>query len=189
MDKINAVYAVENTIGGGMKNCEMTAAEVREKHGEVITYDLGKPQPYEVFSTWPEDIQREYLKKIYWTHGAGYKDIADMLGIPFQRVAALFNDYSLPRRPPHTRKTPEQKAAWKAFLMGKTLVKDTLSEETAQKLKELVKEEPLVLVPLKEENKDTISENKSGSAAQALLFAIEQLVHHSGAHVKIEITI
>ena len=189
MDKINVVYAVENTIGGGMKNREMTAAEVREKHGEIVTYDLGKPQPYEIFSTWPEDVQREYLKKLYWTHGAGYKGISDMLGINFRRVADLFNDFSLPRRPPHTRNTPEQKAAWKAFLMGKTLVKDTLPEETALKLAEMVKEEKPVLVPLKEENKDTISEDKGGSAAQALLYAIEQLVHHSGAHVEIKISI
>lgn len=189
MEKINSVYAVENKIGGGMKNIEMTAAEVREKHGEVITYDLGKPQPYEVFSTWPEDVQREYLKKIYWTHGAGYKDIADMLGITFQRVAALFDDYSLPRRPPHTRNTPEQKAAWKAFLMGKTLVKDTLSEETAKKLKEMV-EQPVIaekLVPAKEDKPEELHANSD--AAQALLYAIDQLVHHKGAHVKIEITL
>ena len=189
MDKINAVYAVENTIGGGMKNIDLTAAEVREKHGEVVTYDLGKPQPYEVFSSWPEDVQREYLKKLYWTHGASYKEIADMLGTNFNRVCDLFNDYSLPRRPPHARRTAEQTTAWKAFLMGKTLVKDTLPEETAQKLKELVKEEKPVLMPLKEENKDMISEDKGGSASQALLYAIEQLVHHSGAHVEIKISI
>lgn len=189
MNKINAVYAVENTIGGGMKNIDLTEAEVREKHGEIVTYDLGKPQPYEIFSTWPDDVQREYLKKLYWTHGASYKDIGNMLGIRFNRVADLFNDFSLPRRPPHTRNTPEQKAAWKAFLMGKTLVKDTLPEETAQKLAEMVKEETPVLIPAPKDEKQKVNANNETDAAQALLYAIQTLVHHGGAHVEIKILI
>lgn len=184
MEKINSVYAVENKIGGGMKNREMTAAEVREKHGTVTTYDLGKPQPYEIFETWPEDVRREYLKKLYWTHGASYGNIADMLGVTFQRVADMFNKFTLPRRPAHAHQSESDKAKWKAFLNGKTLVKDTIPEETAKKLKEMV-EQPVV--PVKEDKPEELHANSD--AAQVLLYAIEQLVHHNGAHVKIEITI
>ena len=187
MEKINSVYVVENKIGGGMKKADLSQAEIKSLHGEVVTYDLGKPTTYEIFENWPEDVRREYLKKLYWSHGGSYKEIAEMLGTTFQHVAHLFNEYSLPRRNAHAHKSPELKKAWKAFLMGKTLVKDTLPVETAQKLVEMVKEEKPVLLPLEEEK--TVTADKEGDATQALLFAITQLVHHNGAHVEIKITL
>lgn len=189
MEKINSVYAVENKIGGGMKNIERSKKEVNALHGEVSVFELNKPQPYEVFSSWPDDIQKEYLKKLYWTHGASYGNIADMLGVTFQRVADMFNKFTLPRRPAHTHQSESDKAKWKAFLNGKTLVKDTIPDETAKKLKEMV-EQPVIaetLVPVKEDKPEELHANSD--AAQVLLYAIEQLVHHKGAHVKIEITI
>lgn len=137
MEKINSVYVVENKIGGGMKNIEKSKNEINTLHGEVSVFELNKPQPYEVFSSWPEDIQKEYLKKLYWTHGASYGNIADMLGVTFQRVADMFNKFTLPRRPAHAHQSESDKAKWKAFLNGKTLVKDMIPEETKQQLEKM----------------------------------------------------
>ena len=136
-EKIGGAYCVSNAMGGGMKNRELSAAEVREKHGEVVTYDLGKPQPYEVFSTGPEDIQRDYLKTCYWTHGAGLTDIQNMLGVTSNKVYALFQEYAIPRRKSGAARSAEDRAKWDAFLRGVRRIKDVIPKETADALDKL----------------------------------------------------
>lgn len=134
--KINGVYCVSNAIGGGMKNAERTKKERDALCGECVSYDLGKPQPWEIVSTWPEDIRREYLKKLYWDYGGSWREISDLLGTTYDRIQDLFNEYSIPRRP-RGPKSAADKANWSAFLSGKRKVKDIIPQETVEQLKDL----------------------------------------------------
>lgn len=150
--KINGVYCVSNAIGGGMKNAERTKKECDALCGECVSYDLGKPQPWEIVSTWPEDIRREYLKKLYWDYGGSWREIADLLGTTYDRIHDLFNEYSIPRRP-RGPKSAADKANWSAFLSGKRKVKDIIPKETVEQLKTLVDE--LAVEDPREETKAT----------------------------------
>ncbi len=221
MEKINSVYAVENKIGGGMKNIERSKKEVNALHGEVSVFELNKPQPYEVFSSWPEDIQKEYLKKLYWTHGGTLKKIGGLFGFSHMWTKEKFDSLGIPTmsHAEANRAVLDRAKKWDAFIRGKTLLKDMVSadtfkalaelkenldeteetqnetpaltpaqtEEIAQKLVTFNNEKP-VLLPAQPETKQ-VKTDTDADARQALLFAIEHLVQHNGAHVKIEITL
>lgn len=221
MEKINSVYAVENKIGGGMKNIERSKKEVNALHGEVSVFELNKPQPYEVFSSWPEDIQKEYLKKLYWTHGGTLKKIGGLFGFSHMWTKDKFDSLGIPTmsHAEANRTMLDRVKKWDAFIRGKTLLKDMVSadtfkalaelkenlaetketqnetpaltpaqtEEIAQKLETFNNEKP-VLLPAQPETKQ-VKTDTDADARQALLFALEHLVQHSGAHVKIEITL
>lgn len=63
MEKINGIYAVDNITKSGLRQ-DYTAKEAKRKNGPCITYDVStfdKPTPYEIFTTWPDDIKRDYL--------------------------------------------------------------------------------------------------------------------------------
>lgn len=141
MKKINSVYAVENKIGGGMKNIEKSKKEVNALHGEVSVYELNKPQPYEVFSSWPEDIQKENLKKLYWTHGASFAKIGLLFGFSDMWARNWFKKWAIPTRGSggsvHDRN--EQAKKWDAFLRGGTCIKDMIPEGTKQQLEEMAR--------------------------------------------------
>lgn len=221
MEKINSVYAVENKIGGGMKNIERSKKEVNALHGEVSVFELNKPQPYEVFSSWPEDIQKEYLKKLYWTHGGTLKKIGGLFGFSHMWTKEKFDSLGIPTmsHAEANRAVLDRAKKWDAFIRGKTLLKDMVSadtfkalvelkenlaetketknetpaltpahtEEVAQKLETFKNEKP-VLLPARPET-EQVKTDTGSDARQALLFALEHLVKHSGAHVKIEITL
>lgn len=139
MEKINSVYAVENKIGGGMKNIEKSKKEVNALHGEVSVYELNKPQPYEVFSSWPEDIQKEYLKKLYWTHGASFDKIGHLFGFSNVGVRKWFVKMGIPTRGTggSIRDKEENAKKWDAFLRGGTCIKDMIPEGTKQQLEKM----------------------------------------------------
>lgn len=221
MEKINSVYAVENKIGGGMKNIERSKKEVNALHGEVFVFELNKPQPYEVFSSWPDDIQKEYLKKLYWTHGGTLKKIGGLFGFSHMWTKDKFDSLGIPTmsHAEANRTVRDRAKKWDAFIRGKTLLKDMVSadtfkalaelkenlaeteetqnetpaltpaqtEETAQKLETFKNEKP-VLLPARPET-EQVKTDTGSDARQALLFALDHLVKHSGAHVKIEITL
>ena len=139
MEKINSVYAVENKIGGGMKNIERSKKEVNALHGEVSVFELNKPHSYEEFETWPDDIKREYLKKLCWTHGATQQKAADMLGVDPVRLQYIVKTLCVPWRHKGDaiRHKRENDAKWDAFIRGKTLLKDMIPADTFKALAEL----------------------------------------------------
>ena len=139
MEKINSVYAVENKIGGGMKNIERSKKEVNALHGEVSVFELNKPQPYEVFNSWPEDIQKEYLKKLYWTHGASFEKIGHLFGFSNVWVRNWFIKMGIPTRGTgvSNRDKDENAKKWDAFLRGGTCIKDMIPEGTKQQLEKM----------------------------------------------------
>ena len=137
--KINGVYCVSDALGGGMKNVSRPRAEAQSMNGEVSVFELNKPQPYEVFSSWPEDVQKEYLKKLYWTHGASFKKIGNLFGFSDVGVRHWFTKMGIPTREPggSFRDKAENAKKWDAFLRGGKLIKDIIPEETKQQLKEM----------------------------------------------------
>jgi len=186
MEKINAVYSVSNKLSGGLRPPERKPSEIRNLHEEVKTYNMTKPVPYEEFSSWPEDIQKEYLNKLYWTYGGTFRSIADMLGCPATKVHNLFDDMSIPRMTKRDTMANimAKKAKWNSFLQGKTLVKDTIPEEAKEKLENLVKELPVEVIKKEEVKEEAITK----TPAQALAEVIA-LLSGTGAEITLKITL
>ena len=137
--KINGVYCVSNVLGGGMKNVSRTRAESQSMNGEVSVFELNKPQPYEVFSSWPDDIQKEYLKKLYWTHGGTLKKIGGLFGFSHMWAKDKFDSLGIPTMSQNeaNRDGRDRAKKWDAFIRGKTLLKDMVSADTFKALAEL----------------------------------------------------
>lgn len=82
-------------------------------NGEIKTYNLNAPMTYAVFKSMPEDLQREYLKKLD-SFNVPSSDIAEMLG------AGLSTLYAVRKRLGVYNSFPSRSAAtksrWAAFL-------------------------------------------------------------------------
>lgn len=143
-EKVNAVYCVANALNGGLRT-ERSKREIKQLTGNVQTYSLNKPMTYEMFETLPEDLQREYLGKLYWDYQGTAQRIADMLGVTYRKANALLFDNRVRKRP---RGEKTNRKVWEAFLRGHALVKDLIPEESVKQLTELAKSLPVE--PLKE---------------------------------------
>lgn len=58
----------------------LTEKELRAMSGECVTYNLNKPMPWETFKHMPEDLQKEYIRRLRARFGCNNSAIADMLG-------------------------------------------------------------------------------------------------------------
>lgn len=58
----------------------MTAKEIRAMSGECVTYNLNKPMNWDTFKRMPEDLQKEYIRRLRARFGVNNRAIADMLG-------------------------------------------------------------------------------------------------------------
>lgn len=58
----------------------MTQKEWKKMNGTVKPYNMNKPVSWREFSSWPDDIQREYLLGLERTFHATSEDIAIMMG-------------------------------------------------------------------------------------------------------------
>lgn len=137
--KINGVYSVSN-VQKGMKNIERTRKEINSMNSQVTTYELNKPQPYEAYETWPDDIKKDYLKRLCWTHCGSQAWIADMLGVPQTKVSKEMRRLGVPTRNrggDTYGDFEKRRAEWESFLRGGTLVKDMIPEETKRRLEEM----------------------------------------------------
>ena len=162
MEKVNGVYVANSAIvGGGMKNVEKSPHEAKKLNSEIRKYDIStfyKPTSYEIFSTWPDDIKRNYLYNCYWKHHGNTTEIADMLGISFRWVSHLMKELDIPLRKKGGRgKTEEERNAWARFLLGGTKLKDILPEEVREKLA-VVSEKPSEPDPIPETQTEPIQE-------------------------------
>lgn len=194
MEKINGVYAVENKLGGknGVRfpTDNLSAKEKRALNGKCVTYDIStfnKPTTWETLRSWPDDIQRDYLKKCYWTHGGTTHDIAEMLGTYQVQLHRTMVELGVPMRKKGGKGCAERHAAWKAFLTGGQTLKDAIPEETKKQMLDMVTERE----PVKEPPKEVIVEKKeppAGNSVLALAALLEQF-KGTGARVTLELVL
>lgn len=146
MNKTGGVYQVDNVLkgAGGVRfpSDSLSAKEKRALNGVCITYDMStfdKPTTWEILQSWPKDIQRDYLKKCYWTHDGTTDRIAEMLGCCKRSVYLAMKDLCVPLRQRGYRADKEK---WQAFLKSAVTatISDTIPEETAKKMMDMVAE-------------------------------------------------
>lgn len=188
MNKCNAVYQVDNKLSGRgagvrMPSDSMSRKERLEMNGDCMTYRTGVPVTYEEFSTWPEDVQKEYLKKIYWTFGGNKRSIGNMLGISDITVVRIMERLGVPRRKAGEHPPKGQFEAW--LLNGrKTALKELIPEKQMAELKAIA--EPPKPEPKPEPPKP--EEPKTGNTILALAALLDNL-KGSGTKIHIELVL
>lgn len=117
--KLIASGARHKKTGDHHKKChmptdDMTPSQIRGMSGPVKVYRLGKPMDWATFKDMPEDLQKQYIKKLYARFGVSNRRLAVMLGVDHKTVdkktAAL--GISTKRK---TGMTAAQKEAWAEF--------------------------------------------------------------------------
>lgn len=195
MNKCGAVYQVDNKLSGPgpgvrMPSDSMSRKERAALNGDCMTYRTGVPVAYEEFSAWPEDVQKEYLKKIYWTFGGTKRSIGNMLGVSDITVVRIMDRLGIPRR-----KAGEhpQKGQFKAWLRGenKTTLKEIVPEGTRAELKAIAEPKPEPKLEPKPEPKPEppkAEEKKTGNTILALAALLDNL-KGSGTKIHIELVL
>lgn len=72
--------------GANSKRCSLpherlTAKQLRERNGEMQTYNLNKPMNWKLYKEMPDDLKKEYLIGLKLKHGARAMDVAEMFGV------------------------------------------------------------------------------------------------------------
>ena len=196
MEKVNGVYVTNAAIvGGGMKNVETSPHEAKKLNSEIVKYDIStfyKPTTYERFSTWPDDIKRNYLYNCYWKHRGSTVEIAEMLGVTYAHICHLLKNHDIPTRRRGYKKSEDDKNAWARFLLGGTKLEDVLPKEVKEKLAGASEEQANKPTTEKPAESLTTPEGTNGENSDSKIEMLTSLLAHlsgSGAEVNIRIVI
>lgn len=189
MNKAGAVYQVDNKLSGRgagvrMPSDSMSRKERAAMNGDCMTYRTGVPVAYEEFSAWPEDVQKEYMKKIYWTHGGTARSIGNMLGVSDFTVCQILKKLGVPARKPGEH---PQRGQFEAWLRGenKTALKELIPEKQMAELKAIAEPEPK---PEPKPEPPKAEEKKTGNTILALAALLDNL-KGSGTKINIELVL
>lgn len=97
----------------------MTKKQWRERCGEIVTYQLGKPMSWDEFRQIPVGLQKEYLLDLIHKYSTTAADLARMFGITSQTVTRFCGnqdigiEFSRGKRMPKDRRIEFEK-----FLSG-----------------------------------------------------------------------
>ena len=192
MNKCGAVYQVDNKLSGRgagvrMPSDSMSRKERDAMNGNCMTYRTGVPVAYEEFSAWPEDVQKEYLKKIYWTFGGTKRSIGNMLGVSDITVVRIMERLGVPRR--NAGEHP-QNGQFKAWLRGenKTTLKEFIPEKQMAELKAIAEPPKPESKPEPKPEPPKAEEQKTGNAILALAALLDNL-KGSGTKIHIELVL
>lgn len=95
----------------------LTRKEIEKMNGEVKKYDMNGPVKYNEFKTWPEDIQREYLRNLVGKYSVAKFRVAEMLGISDPTMYQLCKGVGF-KFPLNGGNDKTNIPAWEAFLSG-----------------------------------------------------------------------
>lgn len=73
----------------------LTAKQIRERNGEVMTYNINKPMSWELFTQLSTEIQTEYLSNLQQNHGGTQVLIAKMFGIGTPRLRTYMEEHGV----------------------------------------------------------------------------------------------
>lgn len=120
----------------------LTEAQKRKLNGEVKTMAMGKPALWEEFTSWPTEIQKEYLINIRENYRATDKMLGAMFGVSsvavFNKRAKLWDGWT-PLKNMSKEDTAARDALWEEFIFGAP-AEEPKREELKQEEK---KEEPV----------------------------------------------
>lgn len=92
--KILARQAKHKKNGSKSRQCSlpsdrMTNKQWKERCGEVVTYDLGRPMGWIEFKSMPADMKKEYVERLIQKYSVTASDLARMFGCGATAVTKL----------------------------------------------------------------------------------------------------
>ena len=131
--KVNGVKSSKCTLPQDY----MTAKQLRERNGEIMTYNMDKPTTWKEFKFWPRDIQKQYLEHLN-SLGGSNEEIGGMMGTSGRTIGTLAKALGAEIRDAR-QFTNADKKKWQKFIEGEP---DEPAEEAASEpVEEPVKEE------------------------------------------------
>lgn len=141
MQKKNIAHSArKQKIGTRSKKCSLpsdrlTNKQWKERNGEVMSYNLGKPIEWGEFKALPNEIQEEYLIGLQKKYSVTATDIAKMFGVKpltvTRHVASKELNVSFHRG---RSMSAEQRTEFAKFLSGDTAREDDLATEDLNKI-------------------------------------------------------
>ena len=101
---------------------DMTPKQLKSLHGEVKTYQLGKPMDWATFTDMPADLQKMYVERLIEKYNVTNRRMAVMFGTSDGTLSYRLTRLGIFRKRglADITMTPEQVAAWEQFLKQKT---------------------------------------------------------------------
>lgn len=136
-------YARKN--GSRTRKCtlpsdNMTTGQIKKRNGEIMEYKLNQPMKWKEFKSMPEDLQKEYIKKLASEKKARSVDIAEMLGVHknyFSKHARTLFQGETPFTGTHQ---VNQSQEWRDFIEGNITTSEKRENEEVNSLEETNKE-------------------------------------------------
>ena len=148
-------------------------------NGEVTSYNMNVPVSWETFKKWPQDLAREYIRRLEEAYNARTEDIAGMMGIGMWSLQQYRKKLNCPARIGGKRK-PVDHDGWAKFIGANEfdpVIHVGSSPEVAEKVE---------LPEKKEEKPETIKVDSSSIMNIAILL---DALKGSGAKLTIEVTL
>lgn len=109
--------------GAHSKTCHMvsdnlTNTQLKSLHGEVHTYQLGKPMDWATYLAMPPDLQKMYVERLIEKYNVTNTRLAVMFGTSGGTLSYRLTRLGIFRKRGRADviMTPEQVAAWEQFL-------------------------------------------------------------------------
>jgi len=113
--------------GGDSKHChlssdDLTPKQLKSLHGQVATYQLGKPMIWAEFTAMPRDLQKMYVERLIEKYSVTNTRLAVMFGVGQSYLSQCLVAIGIRRRKGGSKvyMTPEQVEAWEQFLAQET---------------------------------------------------------------------
>jgi len=158
----------------------MTKKELNKMNGEVKTYNMKKRYSYKELKTFPEDIQKEYLKNLMTTYNANNKMLGESLGVSQSIVSFYLKQFRLNPGKGNIKKPDEkQKNEWNLFINGNSQKLDIENKANATEKKEETKPVSGNSISL-----NSLSLEMTGDVS-TILWLIEEKLHGKSGTIKI----
>lgn len=110
----------------------LTDKQIREKHGETLTYNLRKPMTWAELKALPLHAQEEYLLGLKNKFNVTATDIGLMLGVVTSTVLKYIKDQNMQIDFPRSRRmSDDDRIIWNKFLnKSDEAIKETLTDDS-----------------------------------------------------------
>ena len=125
-DRKSVGYSARNRICGSkskraavLPSDSLTPKQWKEKNGPVTTYNLSRPMTWQVFSSMPVDLQRDYLVDLTQSHHITQVALAKIFGISSKYCSIKMNELGFASLFPKGRRMSYDDEQWlRDFLSG-----------------------------------------------------------------------
>lgn len=195
--------AAKRKCGSKSKKCSLpsdkiTTKEWKERCGDVMSYQIGKPMVWAEFQRLPRDLKEEYLKMLIEKYSVNARNMADMFGVnPATVFRVVKNDGLDVKFLKGKHPVGEKKDAYERFLRGEPSVEmeetcDVTQEEetieTPENVMDVAKIEDRRLKEVTKTRLDSFTMNFSGEVNVEMIANSLRYILASGGNAKIQIT-